>query len=81
MQVKLGVIQIYYLILFHAHIYLSSATDGKDGDVTSKVVVTGWASRDTSVIGKQVLTYTVTDSDFNVAFVVRYNLKALFTMN
>jgi hypothetical protein len=49
-----------------------SASDGKDGDVTSKVIVTGWASRDTSVIGKQVLTYTVTDTDSNVAFTVRF---------
>ena len=57
----------------------SSATDGKDGDVTSRVVVTGWASRDTSVIGKQVLTYTVSDSDLNVAFAVRYVSHCLLT--
>ena len=64
-----------------SYLHSSSATDGKDGDVTSKVVVTGWVSRDTSVIGKQVLTYTVTDSDLNVAFVVRYAAILSFTMN
>ena len=58
--------------LDHPFFMWCSAIDGKDGDVTSRVVVTGWASRDTSVIGKQVLTYTVSDSDLNVAFAVRY---------
>ena len=44
--------------------YLTSATDNKDGDLTSKVEI---SSIDTSSAGTKTVTYTVTDSEGNKA--------------
>ena len=47
----------------------ATATDLEDGDLTGSIVVTG--SVDTSVVGVYSLTYNVSDSDGNIAFVTR----------
>lgn len=44
--------------------YLSSAIDNKDGDLTSKVEISGL---DTSLAGTKTVTYTVSDSEGNKA--------------
>ena len=46
-----------------------TAYDNEDGDLTSKIVITGKV--DTSQVGKYVITYTVTDSSKNMAKVTR----------
>ena len=53
----------------------ATATDNKDGDITSKIVVSGKV--DTKKAGTYVITYTITDAAGNVANVKRtVNVKA-----